>query len=183
MNKKEAVEQFVSRSFNNIPLSLLERAYGNELLEKVIMPIEPKLEDFELESEDEPEFYEDEPQIETFNSIGEYNQAVEQFNQAKEEYDDNMRKWQEYQDAYREYESKCEDYYPMWGTIFECEDNWLGEEILNNIESVQNIGFIVMDDFDELNVCLGVAGAGYSFYDAHWTPLYDLLGLQWHDKE
>jgi hypothetical protein len=71
----------------------------------------------------------------------------------------------------------------MWGTLFECNDGFIADEIRERLKEVQNIGFIVLDDFDELNLCLGVAGAGYDFYSAHWQPLYELLGLHWHRED
>ncbi len=30
---------------------------------------------------------------------------------------------------------------------------------------------------------IGVNGAGWNFYDGVWDRLYDLMGLQWHDRE
>lgn len=30
---------------------------------------------------------------------------------------------------------------------------------------------------------IGVNGAGWNFYDGVWDKLYDVCGLQWHDKE
>jgi hypothetical protein len=184
MNKKEAVKLFVERDFNNIPLSLVEKAYQEcGLSEKILQPVQPEPSDFELDDDSEPEFYEEEPIREDFDSIGEYQEAVEDYEKQKEEHDEKYRRWQEYQTAYEEWEQKCEDYYPMWGTIFECGDSFISQSIIDNLKEVQDIGFIVLDDFDELNICLGVAGAGYSFYEAHWTPLYDLLGLHWHNKE
>ena len=29
---------------------------------------------------------------------------------------------------------------------------------------------------------LGIDGAGYDFYDAHWVPLYRLRGFTWHKE-
>ena len=29
----------------------------------------------------------------------------------------------------------------------------------------------------------GIDGAGYSFYEEHWIPLYKARGLQWHKTE
>ena len=28
----------------------------------------------------------------------------------------------------------------------------------------------------------GIDGAGYSFYEEHWIPLYKARGLQWHKE-
>lgn len=33
------------------------------------------------------------------------------------------------------------------------------------------------------HLVLGVNGAGYSFLDAHWLPLYLALGMKWHEQE
>jgi hypothetical protein len=33
------------------------------------------------------------------------------------------------------------------------------------------------------NLVLGVNGAGYSFDEAHWLPLYLALGFKWHESE
>lgn len=186
MNKKEAVRLFVERDFNNIPLSLVEKAYPDfGVQERIIQPIQPEPSDYELEDDTEPEFYSEEPSREDFNSDEEYDEAVEQYNSDFAEYEENMRKWKQYQDAYEEWEQEQEDgdYYPMWGTLFECNDSYIADRILENVKGVQSIGFIILDDFEELNVCLGVNGAGYDFYEAHWIPLYDLLGLHWHKED
>ena len=48
-------------------------------------------------------------------------------------------------------------------------------------QEVKNTGIYAFKVADEL--VLGINGAGYDFFDAHWIPLYEALGLQWHDKE
>lgn len=156
MNKSEAVERFMGE-FNLIPLSLVEKAYNN-LYEYIIPPVEPTPEDFGLDSDEEPIFSDGDD---------------------KNDYEELYKRWKEYQEAHEQWEYDCEDYYPMWGTLFEC-DSWDSKFILNHIKEVQDIGFIIIDGLEELNVCLGVKGAGYSFKDAHFEPLYDLLGLKWH---
>jgi hypothetical protein len=55
------------------------------------------------------------------------------------------------------------------------------EWIRNNLEVVEACGFLIYDS-DETGILLGVDGAGYSFYDAHWIPLYNARGLMWHTK-
>lgn len=183
MNKKEAVKLFVQRDFNNIPLSLVEKAYPY-LGEKILQPVQPEPTDYELEDDTEPTFTDEEPLRQDFDSDEEYQDELEVYNANFAEYEENLRKWKQYQDAYEQWEQDCEsENYPMWGTLFEVNDSFVGTQILEKLKEVQDIGFLVLDDFDELGVCLGVAGAGYSFYDAHWTPLYDLLGLHWHKEE
>jgi hypothetical protein len=39
---------------------------------------------------------------------------------------------------------------------------------------------VIAREFDG-NLCLGVNGCGYDFYEAHWIPLYLAMGLTWHE--
>jgi len=66
--------------------------------------------------------------------------------------------------------------YPMWGTLF----HFRGNACSDFIESAKEAGFLVIQDVPEFDgVMLGVQGAGYSFYGAHWLPLYvAVLGLK-----
>lgn len=45
-------------------------------------------------------------------------------------------------------------------------------------EAVGDTG-IYAREFDD-HLCLGIHGAGYSFFDSHWPRLYDALGYHWH---
>ena len=63
------------------------------------------------------------------------------------------------------------DNYPIWNTLFEF-DNWGDDFVKNNIELLQAIGFVVIEPFNEFDWMLGFRGCGYSFYDAHWIPMY-----------
>jgi hypothetical protein len=44
-------------------------------------------------------------------------------------------------------------------------------------------GFFVFESEYYQGYILGVDGGGYSFKDDHFTPLYNALGLKWHDEE
>ena len=69
-----------------------------------------------------------------------------------------------------------------WGWLFH-PDNRLDEEwIRENIEEVEECGFLIYDS-DETGILLGVDGCGYDFYESHWIPLYKKIGLRWHDEE
>lgn len=35
---------------------------------------------------------------------------------------------------------------------------------------------------EEFGYFFGIDGCGYDFYEAHWLPLYNKRGLQWHDE-
>ena len=71
---------------------------------------------------------------------------------------------------------------PMWGTMWSFGDSvddwWL--EKGNGIEIMSECGFRIYES-DEFGYFFGVDGAGYDFYDAHWIPLNEARGLQWHD--
>ena len=61
--------------------------------------------------------------------------------------------------------------YPIWNALFEF-DNWGDDIVKSNIELLQAIGFVVIEPFSEFDWMLGFRGCGYSFYDAHWIPMY-----------
>lgn len=69
---------------------------------------------------------------------------------------------------------------PMWNTWFEPSDSFIYEKIEDMAKEVADLGFTLIYRDDEF-WGLGIDGAGYSFYEEHWIPLYDLLGLTWHE--
>ena len=80
-----------------------------------------------------------------------------------------------------EYEFRATYAWPAaWGWMFHPKDD--EDWIRDNPKLVAQAGFLVYD-CDEAGILLGVDGAGYDFYEAHWAKLYDLRGLQWHDRE
>jgi hypothetical protein len=77
------------------------------------------------------------------------------------------------------------DFFPMWATMWsfgECIDNdWL--EHSDNIKRVSGCGIRVYEtSIPQLPYVLGIDGAGYDFYEAHWIPLYEERGLRWHEE-
>jgi len=84
----------------------------------------------------------------------------------------------------------CEEYYyhaapriPMWGWVFVPDvpiEQWW---IKNNAQEIYEKCGIIVYYTDEIGVYLGINGAGYDFYEAHWLPLYRLRGLKWHSQE
>lgn len=72
----------------------------------------------------------------------------------------------------------------MWSTLFEAKDNTIKDWILENYEKIiTEAGFTIIDLSKEnegeyeTGVFLGVNGAGYDFYEAHWIPLYKIFGV------
>ena len=71
---------------------------------------------------------------------------------------------------------------PMWGILWSfgdsADDYWLEE--MGGIKIMSECGFRIYEN-EEWGYFFGIDGARYSFYEAHWIPLYKKRGLQWHD--
>ena len=76
------------------------------------------------------------------------------------------------------------NYLPMWGTMWSfgdsADDYWLEEE--DGLELMAECGFRIYEQ-EDFGYLFGIDGAGYSFMDEHWSPLYKARGLRWHEKE
>lgn len=73
---------------------------------------------------------------------------------------------------------------PMWGTMWSfgdsADDYWMEE--LGGIRIMSECGFRIYSH-EEFGYFFGIDGCGYDFYEAHWLPLYNARGLQWHDEQ
>lgn|SRR6267142_1390091 len=80
----------------------------------------------------------------------------------------------------------------MWGTMFIVNDSVDKRRIkalLKPVEDVedelygsQEAGDTGISAFEiDGELVLGINGAGYDFYEYHWTPLYNALGYEWHE--
>jgi hypothetical protein len=62
-----------------------------------------------------------------------------------------------------------------WSTLFAprrgLENDWL----IEHAAEVAALGFFVFES-EDYGCLLGIDGAGYDFYEAHWVPLYELHG-------
>lgn len=71
---------------------------------------------------------------------------------------------------------------PMWGMMWSFKDSadnhWLSDK--DGIGIMSRCGFRIYES-EEFGYFFGIDGAGYSFYEEHWVPLYRARGLQWHD--
>ena len=76
------------------------------------------------------------------------------------------------------------DYLPMWSTMWSfgdsADDYWLEEE--DGLELMAKCGFRIYEQ-EDFGYLFGIDGAGYSFMEAHWIPLYKARGLHWHEEE
>lgn len=81
-----------------------------------------------------------------------------------------------------DFEVEYDDCLPMWGTMWSFRDSadnyWLEE--MGGIGIMSRCGFRIYES-QEFGYFFGIDGAGYSFYEEHWVPLYRARGLQWHD--
>ena len=69
---------------------------------------------------------------------------------------------------------------PMWGWLWTF-DNSLDEDwVRENLVTVASCGFRIYEYQETGTIYIGIDGAGYNFYDAHWIPLYKARGLMWH---
>lgn len=73
---------------------------------------------------------------------------------------------------------------PMWGTMWAFSDDldneWLEDK--DNLRAMAECGFRIYES-EDYGYIFGIDGAGYSFYEEHWLPLYKVRGLRWHDEE
>ena len=81
-----------------------------------------------------------------------------------------------------DFDVQRDGFLPMWGMMWSFDDNcdnwWLEEG--DGIRVMSECGFRIYES-EEFGYFFGIDGAGYSFYDEHWVPLYRARGLQWHD--
>lgn len=84
---------------------------------------------------------------------------------------------------YNEVEKEFYGWLPMWSTLWTFSESLDEDWTLRNLDKVAECGFRIYQDDETGDVYLGIDGAGYDFYEAHWEPLYEARGLQWHSEE
>ena len=82
-----------------------------------------------------------------------------------------------------DFEVEHDDVLPMWGTLWAFSDSadnyWLEN---GGLQVMAECGFRIYEQEDYWYI-FGIDGAGYSFLEEHWIPLYKARGLQWHEEE
>lgn len=191
---KNRVSRWVRDNFNFIQMGILEKvAQSNgSFISEHIRPIEYS----EVIEKIWNEYYNEDEIIKikmtwcednlSFEEMEEINKANEDSNISREEFCkllDKQFKLPDDDEAEDFYNFLCEngfredtlnelrydsENYPMWNTCFELVSE--SETIINE---APKCGFGIITDLDDdLNTILFVAGAGYDFYEAHWTPLF-----------
>ena len=153
MSLKDAVNKWVEE-MNTIPQSLIEKAYGGDRIDGI----------YELTPTSWIEFHDDGTRV----PEDEIDEFIEDNPEYQEKYDD-----MDYSTYY------ADSFLPMWGWMWmphKMDEDWIRE----NINLMDELGFRVYEI--EEGLIFGIDGAGYDFYEAHWTPFYKARGLQWHSE-
>ena len=160
---REATEHWV-REFSAIPQSLIEKAYMGDNIDD-ITEITP------LSINDRVYHYDK----------GEYGYITDMTD--NEEFVVELDNGEEIKAKSEDMEASRDYFLPMWGTMWmfgdSCDDWWVNED--DGLQIMANCGFRIYE-IDE-GIIFGIDGAGYSFYDEHWIPLYKARGLQWHKAD
>lgn len=82
----------------------------------------------------------------------------------------------DYNDIYIEREE-----FPMWGWMWTFKNGSDEQWARENLNIVSECGFKIYEDEEDGTLYLGINGCGYDFYQAHWIPLYEERGLNWHN--
>jgi DNA-directed RNA polymerase subunit RPC12/RpoP len=170
LSLKDAVRQWVGE-FNAIPQALIEKAY-EYAWELEITPAEKKYVCDNCSEEFDRDYFE---------NHAEENEYGDKLCPSCDEVDDDGERLV---DAYivEEEESEYREYgLPMWGTMWTFGSSFDEEWAKNNLYEMYECGFRIYES-DELGVFFGIDGAGYDFYESHWTPLYKARGLKWHSE-
>lgn len=152
---KSAVSSWVG-TFNFIQLEVLEKMADNCLFEYIRRP-EPDYDEF----------------LNNYSRHAEYKEWLKE-NEA-EDNEENKKAFCEEDTSFQFFlDQLYSDNYPMWNTCFEFKENESGDVIQAAVDS----GFGIIEGLVPFNTILFVAGCGYSFYGAHWIPLF--LKLPWN---
>lgn len=165
---KNMVSQWVD-TFNFIQLEVLEKMADSCLFEYIRQP-EPDYEEFvnnyNLHKELLEYIQKDWDDVhEGINLFGEetFEESIKYF--CEEEYRNEFETFTD---------ERSNENYPMWNTCFEFKH----EENEDVIQAAVDAGFGIIEGLEPFNTILFVKGCGYSFYGAHWIPMF--LNLPWN---
>lgn len=165
MTKREATEQWIEQGMSRIPLSVIEKLCVTDEVREITAPS-------------------------VGDTVGLYNGGYGEILAIKEnEYGEKLFDVERDDDgrvvhvSESEFELSRDSYLPAWGTLWTFDDSadtcWVEQQ--EGVEALSRCGFRVYDVEDYGRV-FGIDGYGYDFIEAHFMPLYDERGLQWHDR-
>ena len=165
---KEACQLWVERDMNQVPRSVVEKLQVQSNYNDITEITPPgKCDSISIFSGD----YAGEDG-EIVRNVGDDEYIVQM---DSDEYPDPVTVFSDEFDVVRD------DGLPMWGTMWElkniCDEEWLE----NNLQAVADCGFRIYES-EDYEYLIGIDGAGYDFYEAHWIPLYKARGLHWHKE-
>ena len=164
---KDAAMEWV-RGFNAISMSAMERLFGGDRIDDISeLTVASRGDRVEVNSSD----FWGEGTVESFDK--ENRLAIVQMDDEEETRKVSM-------DDIR---PLFDDFFPMWGTMWSFESSIDSDWCLENLSKICSCGFRVYEDNIDGEIYIGIDGAGYDFYEAHWIPLYKARGLHWHNCE
>jgi hypothetical protein len=128
---------------------------------------------FEFVRQAEPDYMEF---INNYGLHSEFKDATEE--EAEKADTETLREFCEDESSFQSFMDEAQDSnYPMWNTCFEFKHSESEEIIQLAVEA----GFGVIEGLEPFETILFVSGCGYSFYGAHWIPLW--LSLPWNAEK
>ena len=165
---KEACQLWVERDMNQVPLSVVEKLQMQSDYNDITEITPPaKYDRISVFSGD---YAGEDGEIVRLVDDDEY---IVQLNSAK--YPDPVTVFSD------EFDVERDDGLPMWGTMWALKDRCDIEWLENNLQAVANCGFRIYES-EDYEYLIGIDGAGYDFYEAHFCPLYKARGLHWHKE-
>lgn len=154
---REQAEYYFDREFNTVPFELLKPRLDNYEAEILYPSDEVFLDDFKIEND-----------IDDLKE--EFNEKVENGEYDNSEFDEFLKDTDEFR-SFKD--DRLTDYYPMWNWVFGADRFYIDSDYMD-VDKLYKLGIGVIDD--PTGYYLFIAGAGYDFYEAHWTPLFKQLG-------
>lgn len=155
----ELTNEYVERNFNYIQVDVLKAVAGGDI--------------FEYIRQEEPDYLEF---INNYDMHAEFKKIHKK--EVKEASQEELEEFCDQEASFENFQhEKQGENYPMWNTCFEFREEPSEDEIQAAIDA----GFGVIEGLGDFNTLLFVAGCGYSFYGAHWIPMY--LALPYNEEE
>lgn len=157
--EREQAEYYFNREFSSIPLDLLEQGQRGSLFKDIQIPSTKIL---------VQEFFDDRGNEKELKKEYRQEKGIKVKDFDEEDFIDWIKENDEF-DSWR-----CDkNWYPMWGTVFGCDEFWVDSEY-SNVDKLYELGIgVISNDYGDY---LFIAGAGYDFYEEHWIPLFKMIG-------